>query len=98
MKGPELARYLAVLLIGGATALPIGIWLGGDAEPRPAAPVGADVTGFRQPYSPILLRDPHFLAEQRKGVEALEAHCRTARALCAEAREARRWLTEHAGN
>lgn len=95
MKVLGFAKNVAALLIGAAIALPVGMRLAGGSSARPPAAVPADVTGFRQPYSPIVLRDPHFLAEQRKAIETLEKRCREAREFCAEAAGARRWLAEH---
>jgi hypothetical protein len=46
-------------------------------------------------YSPKVLTDPYFLDRQRANVAVLEQHCRQTGELCAEARQARRWLEEH---
>ena len=95
MTGKELARLATALLLGAALAFPVGLWVAGDrdraAEPQarpPRAAVGRAV------YSPNIRDDPYFLDHQRKGIEALEAHCRRTGEMCAEARVARRRLGE----
>lgn len=99
MNRKDLPKFLVTGLVGAALAFPAGLLvasLGGGSpsaapdRPREAAPV-------RDVYSPALRNDPWFLDRQREGVESLEAHCRRSGDLCAEAREARRWLDEHGG-
>lgn len=87
-------KIVGAVLLGAAIAFPAGLWFAGRQAPE-RAPVPPDTTGFRQPYSPTVLRDPHFLSEQREAAAALEKRCREANEFCAEAEGARRWLAEH---
>ncbi|OYW47040.1 MAG: hypothetical protein B7Z08_05790 [Sphingomonadales bacterium 32-68-7] len=87
-------KIVAALLIGAGIAFPAGLWLSGEPAPERSQPVPADDPGHRRAFSPTVLRDPHFLAEQRKGIEALERRCREAAEFCTEAAEGRRWLAE----
>lgn len=90
---------VCALLLGAAIALPVGMMLGGiggDEAQTLVMPPAADATA-RNAYSPKVLSDPYFVDEQRKGAEALEAHCRDTGEMCAEARAARRWVEKHGG-
>lgn len=49
---------------------------------------------FRKFYSPQISNDPYVQDQWRKGVEALEAQCLHTGQRCAEAKAARRWLSE----
>lgn len=98
-RRPGLVTGLA---IGALLAFPAGLMLGrsGD-EPQARAPAlgAANATGMRNPYSPRVLSDPAFVAEQRRNAEALAAACERSGAYCAEAEAMRRWLSEvGAGN
>jgi hypothetical protein len=95
MTGKDVLRTAAALLIGAAIAFPAGMMLAGrSAEPPRTAAQAVPAT--RQVFSPRVLSDPYFLDQQRRGIETLEARCREAGELCAEARAGRRWLQEHA--
>ena len=93
MRGKELTRLAAALLLGAAIAFPAGLMLAGREEgaiaqrARPPGPV-------RDVFSPSVRSDPYFLERQRENVEALESHCRQTGETCAEAREARRGFDE----
>lgn len=95
MSGKDLARLAAAVLLGAAIALPIGMMLGGDDDTKALPGHTPAAAPFRAIYSPKVLSDPYFLAQQRKGAEALEQHCRRTGELCAEARQARHWLDQH---
>lgn len=97
MSGKDLTRLAAAVLLGAAIALPVGMMIGGDDNAKAPRPAPSSSASARAAYSPKVLGDPYFLQEQRKGVEALERHCREAGKMCAEAREGRRWLDEHSG-
>jgi hypothetical protein len=95
MAGKDLTRLAAGLLIGAVLAFPAGMMVARrEARPqvRSASPIGA---ATRAVYSPKVLTDPYFLDRQRANVAVLEQHCRQTGELCAEARQARRWLEEH---
>ena len=86
-------------LSGAVLAFPVGLIVGG----RQAAPERGSVatkiddgrkTNFRKVYSPVILKDPYVLRQQRKVVEALEVECRHFGTHCAEAEQARRWRDE----
>lgn len=94
----QIGMLVCALLLGAAVALPAGMMLGGIGGGKQqvrAVPPPATATA-RAVYSPRVLSDPYFLEQQRKGVEALEAHCRQTGEMCAEARAGRRWLDEQA--
>lgn len=92
-RRPGLAAGLA---IGALLAFPAGLMLGRggvDRQPddvRRSAAQASD--GLRDPYSPDLLGDPAFVAQQRKNLEALEKRCEQSGAFCAEAEAFRRAL------
>ena len=94
MTSKDVARLALAVLFGAAVALPIGMMLGGEDSGTAPRSAGPQSTGARAVYSPKVLSDPYFLEEQRKGIEALEQHCRDSGALCQEARQARLWLEE----
>jgi hypothetical protein len=97
MSGRDLGKLGCALLLGAAIAFPAGLMLAGGGE-RPRAPTAPHISATaRAVYSPKLLSDPYFLDQQRKGVEALETHCRNTGEMCAEAQAARRWLAENGG-
>jgi hypothetical protein len=89
------------VLIGAAVAFPAGMMLSGRAAVRekaaPTAPADrrAPQADARNLYSPIISRDPYVLDQQEKVIEALERKCRHSGERCAEAKAARRWLSEH---
>ena len=92
-RRPGLA---AGLVLGALLAFPAGLMLGrGGDEPRGRAPPAghAEATGMRNPYSPRVLSDPAFVAEQRRNAEALAAACERTGAYCEEAEAMRRWLS-----
>ena len=76
MTGKDVARLALAVLFGAAVALPIGMMLGGEDSGTAPRSAGPPSTGARAVYSPKVLSDPYFLEEQRKGIEALEQHCR----------------------
>lgn len=84
------------LVLGALLAFPAGLMLGRGDEPAAErtrrAPAGGEA--LRNPYSPDLLGDPAFPAQQRKNAEALEAACRERGEFCPEAKAIRRWLDE----
>ncbi len=99
MSGKDLSKLVAAGLVGAALAFPAGLLvarLGADAQPAVSEPHGR-AGPVRDVFSPSFRSDPWFLDRQREGVEALEAHCRRSGELCAEAREARRWLDARGG-
>jgi hypothetical protein len=83
-----------------AIAFPAGVIVAGRVapEPRPRAESAgpAERAEGRQMYSPDILDDPHFRAQQHRNVEALEAYCSETGELCAEAEGARAWLERRA--
>ena len=84
----ELVRLGGALLLGAALAFPAASWIAGPREtaaPRPRPP-GAE---RRAMFSPDVRGDPYMLDQLQQQVEALEAHCRRAGEMCAEARGAR---------
>jgi len=85
----------AALLLGAAVALPAGFVLGrlgnGTERERPAR---QGDPGLRDVFSPSIRADPYFLARQREGIEALERHCARTGQSCAEARAARKRLSD----
>lgn len=95
----QIGMLVCALLLGAAIALPVGMMLGGagTGELRTPIPPPSAEAPARNAYSPKVLGDPYFLDEQRKGAEALEAHCLDTGEMCAEARAARRWVEEHGG-
>ena len=84
----ELVRLGGALLLGAALAFPAAHWLAGPGEAdrplqrRPPA-------DRREMFSPDVRGDPYVLDQLQQQVEALEAHCRRAGEMCAEARGAR---------
>ena len=94
MTGKDLVRLAAAALLGAAIALPVGMMLGGDGSTTAPPRTAPSTAATRAVYSPKVLSDPYFLDEQRKGVKALEAHCRETGEMCAEARAGRQWLDE----
>lgn len=94
-------RLGCAALLGALFAFPAGLILGSrEAGPQkvPATSesnrdAGAKVNA-RNIYSPIVIKDPYFLREQRRVVEALEAECRHSGNHCAESQQARRWLRQ----
>ena len=88
MTGRDLTRLAAALLIGAAIAFPAGLWVAGQraADRPPERPPSA----MRDVFSPDVRGDPYVRDQLRQQVEALEAHCRRAGEMCAEARAARR--------
>jgi hypothetical protein len=93
MTRGETIRLAVALLLGMAIAFPVARLVRGD-EPVPVQVTASD-PGFRQVYSPRVLSDPHFLAQQRRNVEVLEQDCRARGEHCAAAKDARRWLEQH---
>jgi len=89
----DLFRLGGALALGVAVAFPAGMIFAGRGEPerRPQAD-SAEPAERRQVFSPKVLEDPHFRAQQRRNVEALEQHCQETGELCAEAEGARAWL------
>lgn len=75
--------------LGLAVAVPLALWLAQPAPVERPRAVAADTTGMRQVFSPVVLRDPHVMAQQRKNVAALEKACADTGAYCSEARKAR---------
>jgi len=89
----DIARLGCALLLGMTLAFPLAVmFVGGDGESAPT--VARESAERRAVFSPKVLDDPYFIEQQRKNVEALEAHCRDAGESCAEAEQARRWLEE----
>ena len=96
MTRKEVGKLVCAALVGAAAALPVGMMLAGVGEGEPPTrPAPRAAATARAVFSPKVLSDPYFLDQQRKGADALEAHCRATGAMCAEARAARRWLAEH---
>lgn len=93
MTAKELGRLGAALLIGAGLAFPAG-WMVAGLSNRPATPAHSGPAGVADVFSPALRSDPWFIEKQREGYEALERECRRTGEYCAEAREARRLLTE----
>jgi hypothetical protein len=87
-------------LIGAAAAFPLGMMFANREVPHqtagPAARSNAPAAraNARNVYSPVVVKDPYVLAQQRSVVEALETQCRDTGDHCTEARAARRWLNE----
>jgi hypothetical protein len=100
MTGTDIRKLVCAAMLGAAVAFPAGMLLsgageGGERQARIAK--SAPAAAGRAAYSPELLSDHWFLDQQRKGAEALEAHCRATGAMCTEAQAIRRWLEEHGG-
>jgi hypothetical protein len=82
------------LLLGAAIAFPAGLFLGGsggEQEGRSASRAGGE---FRRVYSPSIYRDPYFLEQQRRNVDALEQSCRSTGQFCPEVRQVRQRLAD----
>lgn len=93
MAGRDLARLGCALALGMALAFPAGLMVAGNRADRAPPSRGAASTAERRDvFSPRILDDPYFLEQQRRNVEALEAHCRESGESCVEAGQARRWL------
>jgi len=82
------------LLLGAAIAFPAGLLLGGSGAKREGGPASRTGGTFREVYSPSIYKDPYFLEQQQRNVDALEQACGATGDLCAEARQARQRLTE----
>ena len=96
MMSKDLTRLAAAMLLGAVLAFPAGLWLGGHREAaRP--PPGNQSAAIRNVFSPSIRDDAFFLERQRQNASALEAHCRRTGNLCGEARQARKWLEQQAG-
>jgi hypothetical protein len=96
----DVLRFGATLALGMAIAFPVGLIVAGrgapESRPRAESDGSAERAEGRQTYSPTILEDPYFRAEQRRNVEALEAYCSETGELCAEAEGARAWLDGNA--
>jgi hypothetical protein len=96
----DLLRLGGALALGMAIAFPAGVMVAGhgtpESGPRAEAAGPAERAEGRQMYSPDIRDDPHFRAQQRRNVEALEAYCSETGELCAEAEGARAWLERRA--
>jgi hypothetical protein len=100
MSGRDWRGLGCAALIGAVAAFPLGMMLANrDAahrkagtEARSNAP--AAKANARNVYSPVVVKDPYVLDQQRNVVEALETQCRDKGDHCGEARAARRWLSE----
>lgn len=87
---PSLRTVVTLLAILAAFGLGMLVTAPGERdEPSRMHTVTEADSGRRDIYSPNIVSDPRFQAEQRRNVEALEEHCRTIGELCAEARGAR---------
>jgi hypothetical protein len=85
----------AALLLGAAVALPAGFVLGRlDSGADRQRPARQGAPALRDVFSPSIRDDPYFFARQREGVDALERHCARTSQGCAEARAARKRLSE----
>ena len=85
MTRGEAVRLGGALLVGMALAFPIARMVAGER----AAPPARAVAERRAMFSPDVRGDPYVLDQLQQQVEALEAHCRRAGEMCAEARGAR---------
>lgn len=94
MAGRDLARLGCALLVGMALAFPAGLMVAGQGDEDAPRPRGDAAAERRNVFSPHVRDDPYFREQQRRNVEALEAHCRDSGALCAEAEQARRWIEQ----
>lgn len=96
VTGRDLARLGLALLLGAAIAFPAGMMVAGSGsrseDSRPRAP--REGAAMRDMFSPSIRDDPWFLERQREGVEALEGYCARTGENCAEARAARRRLSQ----
>jgi hypothetical protein len=87
-------------LIGAVAAFPLGMMFANrDAAHQKAGTAArsnapAVKANARNVYSPIVVKDPYVLDQQRNIVDALEAQCRDTSDHCGEARAARHWLNE----
>jgi len=99
MNKRDVGIVVCAVLVGASIALPLGVMLGAGKTDTSTAPPygGSPKTGAttRAIYSPKVLSDPAFLAQQRRGVAALEEHCHATGKMCVEARAARKWLTKN---
>ena len=99
MTTRDFAKLGLAVLLGAAIAFPAGLMVAGSRDgldrSRPAAP--RRDAPMRDMFSPSVRSDPWFLERQREGIEALEQYCAQTGQSCAEARAARRRLTEIEG-
>jgi hypothetical protein len=86
----DAVRLGCALAVGLAIAFPAGMMFAG--RQRAAAPAPAGSAERRQAYSPVIRRDPYFVAQQRQNLVLLERQCRATGDLCHEARQVRAWL------
>lgn len=91
----DLGKLGCAVFVGAGLAFPAGLMLAGrpDEPQSRAAPELVSETG-RAIYSPKVLSDPYFMDQQRKGVEALDAHCRATGEMCDLARRARERVSD----
>lgn len=92
MAGRDLVRLGCALLLGMALAFPLGLMVAGQRGGNEPAPRSTASAERRDVFSPRVRDDPYFREQQRRNVEALEAHCRQSGESCAEAEQARGWL------
>ena len=88
MTGKDLTRLAAALLLGAALAFPAGLWVAGRNPPEPPR-ARRPQAEMRAVFSPDVRGDPYVLDQLQHQVETLEAYCRSAGKMCAEARGAR---------
>ena len=95
-----VTSYLKPAVLVRGAAFPAGVIFAGHAAirqkngPETQRNSASGEARFRKMYSPKVYDDPYADDQWRKEVEAVEAQCRDAREHCAEAKAARRWLSE----
>ena len=101
MKAParDWQRLGCAAVLGAIIAFPAGMALSGrePVEPEASKTTSAPVRNervARNPYSPNVLSDPYVLQQHQAIAEALEMSCRETGEGCAEAKQARRYLSE----
>jgi hypothetical protein len=94
MKRSTAFGLACAFLMGAALAFPAGLLVDRRVQPDRVrvAPAGPRHAKLLNPYSPNITEDPHFIEQQRQGLEALERSCRETGKFCKEADLSRQWL------
>jgi hypothetical protein len=92
-RGRRVMLLTLAALAGAAVAFPAGLYFARPIAPAAPPRPRTGSASLRNHYAPDILSDPHFIDQQRRVVEMLEASCRSSGEHCREAAAARARLT-----